>query len=73
MSNLETLNAQLTTARAALVDAEESAANMQQAEHNIRASLHVCIEQGVQARNRRAQAVAAVEAIERDIAALNAN
>lgn len=73
MSNLETLNAQLTTARAALVTAGESAATIQQAEHDIRAALHLCIEQGVSARNVRAQAVAAVDAIERDIAALNAN
>lgn len=71
--SIETLTAELTTARAALVDAEESAVNMQQAEHGLHASLQVAIEQGVQARNRRAQAVAAVEAIERELAALNAN
>lgn len=73
MSNLETLNAQLTTARAALVAAEESAATLQQTEDAARASLQDAIEQGVNARSVRAQAVAAVEAIERDIAALNAN
>lgn len=73
MSNLETLTAELTTARAALVAAEESAATIQQAEDSLRANLNLCTEQGVQARNARAQAVAAVEAIERDIAALNAN
>ena len=73
MSNIETLTAKLTTARAALAAAEESETTLQQAEDAARASLQDAIEQGVNARSVRAQAVEAVEAIESEISALNAN